>query len=139
MARQLQPCGTQAAYQRHKRRNEEPCAACEEAARNDRRARYLAEIERAGDRDPCIECGGERGPGSAHGWCCACYHRWLRAARPEDGPPPRPSARREEYAWLREQGTPIEEAAARAGIAVSTAVIKWEPRRLAGTLTEVTA
>lgn len=30
-ARQLQPCGTMAAYTRHRRHGETPCAACMEA------------------------------------------------------------------------------------------------------------
>jgi len=33
MAREIQPCGTFAAYQRHKRKKEDPCDACAEAAR----------------------------------------------------------------------------------------------------------
>lgn len=33
MSRQLAPCGTNAAYQRHKRHGETPCPACREAAR----------------------------------------------------------------------------------------------------------
>lgn len=33
MAREMQPCGTFAAYQRHKRNKEAPCDACAEAAR----------------------------------------------------------------------------------------------------------
>ncbi len=31
MPRELQPCGTPAAYQRHYKRGEEPCGACREA------------------------------------------------------------------------------------------------------------
>lgn len=31
MAKELQPCGTSAAYRRHKKRNEEPCDLCKEA------------------------------------------------------------------------------------------------------------
>lgn len=33
MPRQLKPCGTEAAYQRHRRRGEEPCEPCKQAAR----------------------------------------------------------------------------------------------------------
>ena len=33
MSRELQPCGTRAAYQRHIRSGEEPCEACREANR----------------------------------------------------------------------------------------------------------
>ena len=43
MARQLQPCGTPAAYQRHIRHSEVPCTACTRAEA-DRSARYRAEI-----------------------------------------------------------------------------------------------
>ena len=37
--RKLQPCGTRAAYTRHKRRSEDPCGPCEEANRADARRR----------------------------------------------------------------------------------------------------
>jgi len=33
MARQLQPCGTPAAYRRHLRHGEQPCDACRDAMR----------------------------------------------------------------------------------------------------------
>lgn len=36
----VQPCGTEAAYQRHYTRGEEPCDACREAARQARRRRH---------------------------------------------------------------------------------------------------
>lgn len=36
--RELQPCGTYAAYQRHLLASEEPCEACKQAAREYRRA-----------------------------------------------------------------------------------------------------
>lgn len=35
----------------------------------------------------CPSCG-ERKPHQCKGWCNACYRRWMRAGRPEDGPPP---------------------------------------------------
>jgi len=63
MARELQPCGTPAAYQRHVRRGEQPCDACREANRTywrqwaDRtgygRARYRA-MRRLADLYPDI-------------------------------------------------------------------------------------
>lgn len=34
MPRELQPCGTPAAYRRHLRHGEDPCAACEQASRD---------------------------------------------------------------------------------------------------------
>lgn len=36
------PCGTEAAYRRHYRRGEKPCAACREANRRASQARYEA-------------------------------------------------------------------------------------------------
>lgn len=39
MARELQPCGTWAAYQRHKRKGEDPCAKCLVAARDQKNQR----------------------------------------------------------------------------------------------------
>ena len=39
MSRELQPCGTRAAYKRHLRRGEEPCRECREAARRADRGR----------------------------------------------------------------------------------------------------
>lgn len=43
MARVLQPCGTPAAYQRHRRHYEMPCQACTDAER-ERSAAYRAEV-----------------------------------------------------------------------------------------------
>lgn len=40
--RELQPCGTMAAYKRHRKRDETPCDACAEANRQDYRSRYNA-------------------------------------------------------------------------------------------------
>lgn len=40
--RSLQPCGTMAAYKRHRNRGETPCPACAEANRVDYRRRYAA-------------------------------------------------------------------------------------------------
>ena len=42
MARNLQPCGTWAAYKRHLRKDEEPCDDCREAARVQQRERSAA-------------------------------------------------------------------------------------------------
>lgn len=51
MARELRPCGTEAAYQRHLRHGEEPCEACDRAhaayvraAYHDNPARRAAKI-----------------------------------------------------------------------------------------------
>lgn len=42
MARNLQPCGTWAAYKRHLRKGEDPCDDCREAARVQQRERSAA-------------------------------------------------------------------------------------------------
>lgn len=47
MGRALQPCGTWAAYKRHKRRGEEPCEACRQAAREQRRGQRDSDREKA--------------------------------------------------------------------------------------------
>lgn len=39
MARELAPCGTPAAYRRHKRKGEDVCGPCAEANRSDKNAR----------------------------------------------------------------------------------------------------
>lgn len=40
----------------------------------------------------CPSCGQDK-PHQCKGWCNACYRRWLRAGRPDDGPPqPMPRA-----------------------------------------------
>lgn len=41
-----QPCGTVAAFRRHKRAGEEPCAACKAAERDRQRALYAARRNR---------------------------------------------------------------------------------------------
>ncbi len=42
MARELEPCGTTAAYRRHLRRKQTPCKACQQAARDEKRAQRAA-------------------------------------------------------------------------------------------------
>ncbi len=42
MARKLKPCGTTAAYRRHKRHSEEPCADCKRAMSDETRAKKAA-------------------------------------------------------------------------------------------------
>lgn len=49
MPRDLKPCGTRAAYQRHKRRGEEPCEACAEALR----AHYRVDVPKPRTVKPC--------------------------------------------------------------------------------------
>ncbi|GAA1714554.1 hypothetical protein [Brachybacterium phenoliresistens] len=44
MARELKPCGTTAAYKRHRRRDEEACDACKRAVRDEKRARRAATL-----------------------------------------------------------------------------------------------
>jgi DNA-directed RNA polymerase specialized sigma24 family protein len=82
---------------------------------------------------------------SRHGYCETCYSRWRRAGYPPDGPrqdpvdPARSAAahlglsivaanarrraaeRREEFAFLVDQGLRVNEAAAAVGITVGTA------------------
>lgn len=80
-------------------------------------------------RPPCASCGATAGPKRVNGWCNACYGRWLRAGRPEEGPPPPrtrghdadAAGRREDYAWLRGAGLTREEAADRVGVHRRTA------------------
>lgn len=132
------PCGTPRAYSRHVRYGEpidEACRAAHRAYDAGYRERRRAQ---GGEAEPCGACGGPRDPiGGGYGWCAACLRAWQRAGRPAEGPPPRPAARRAEYAWLREQGVRIEEAAAAVGIALRTAAESWEPRRLI-TVKEIT-
>lgn len=56
MAREVQPCGTEAAYRRHLRHNEEPCGECMAAHRalkaESTRARRAAAAEAAQDARP---------------------------------------------------------------------------------------
>lgn len=89
MARQVQPCGTPAAYWRHLRHNEEPCIRCRTAHARYRTARSRARRARA----PLGECGGcgRRRPLFEHGWCASCITRWHRDGKPAGGPPPLPT------------------------------------------------
>lgn len=48
MARELQPCGTFAAYQRHKRKGEEPCEECAASARDQKNSRTGEKRSRSG-------------------------------------------------------------------------------------------
>jgi len=75
-------------------------------------------------RPKCGACG--LNPAYSCGWCTACYHRWYRAGRPKNGPPPPrggpqwSTSLREECDWLVKGGTSIEETAARVGVTVAT-------------------
>jgi hypothetical protein len=85
----LKPCGTPAAYWRHKRRREPVDDACKAAharycTARSRRRRALAPL---GD---CGGCGRER-PLFEHDWCASCVTRWHRDGKPEAGPPPLPT------------------------------------------------
>lgn len=42
MARELKPCGTTAAYRRHLRNGQKPCAECQQAARDEKRKERAA-------------------------------------------------------------------------------------------------
>lgn len=52
MIRQLQPCGTQAAWQRHRKHGEKPCEACREA-HNQYQRDYHAGLIPARTLKPC--------------------------------------------------------------------------------------
>lgn len=129
----LKPCGTRAAYQRHKRNREpldEACAAANRA--------YEAEWKRrARARYPvgtCAACKRDR-PIEHNGWCESCTSAWRKAGRPEDGPPPLKfrlsapratgEALREDFVFLLESGESAEAAAGRVGIAAATGR-RWE-------------
>lgn len=89
MSRELKPCGTVSAYQRHLRHGETPCDACREASRDSRREYNL---KRYGVRErPRAECGTNSGY-TAHRWreeqpCADCraaraaYEREARVVR----------------------------------------------------------
>lgn len=85
----------------------------------------------------CKHCGDTKRHG-AYGWCHACYTRWDRAGRPEDGPPQKTSplavlelawqahserrkGRLEDYQDLRSWGLTVERAARRLGLSERTA------------------
>ena len=129
MTHQLKPCGTEAAWQRHNYRGEPIDEACEQAHRTFKRDWERTARARSIELPPCTECRGPRKPRQgAHGWCSACYNRWLDAGRPVDGPPPVGAAvvaRREDYRWLRSTGETVLGAAQRVGVAEKTAR-KWE-------------
>lgn len=132
-ARRLRPCGTEAAYSRHRYRGEPVDDACEQAHLAYQRDWAAAARARSIDRPPCTGCGGSRKKRQgARGWCQACYCRWIKAGRPAGGPPPREKRRRSvwterraDYRWLRDGGEPIDAAAKRVGITEKTAR-RWE-------------
>ncbi|MBA9003759.1 hypothetical protein [Thermomonospora cellulosilytica] len=96
-------------------------------------------------RRPTITCRccGKTGQHGAHGWIRSCYERWLKAGRPQEGPPPpmpleeirarsvqarRPcgpkAARMDDFVTVRltrrrENGEPISIAEAAAAVGVS--------------------
>ena len=131
--RPLKPCGTRAAYQRHKESGEPVDEACRAANRT-----YQAKWKRrARTRYPvgtCAACKRER-PIEHNGWCESCTSAWRKAGRPAAGPPPlkfRLSATRasgealqEDFVFLLESGESAETAAGRVSIAVATA-LRWE-------------
>lgn len=131
------PCGTDAAYQRHYRqglRGDQIDPACRAAHSARGAAGHRKARARHQDLPPCTACEGPRKPREgAHGWCTACLLRWVRAERPDDGPPP-PRERlwrhREEFVFLREQGESVETVAARLQLSLRT-VKEWEKRRKA--------
>jgi hypothetical protein len=123
MPRDLQPCGTPAAYMRHLRRGEDPCGPCRKAnAARTRAIRHSDEAVR-----PCACCG-LPGVIVGHGWRMSCHQRWIRAGKPESGPPPSRLWVRDEYEWLRGGGVSPEQAAERVGTTRQQAY-RWERRR----------
>jgi hypothetical protein len=54
-------------------------------------------------------CCGRQGKLAHHGWAVTCYHRWLKAGRPADGPPPPLSPRQcQRMGALARAGTHLE-------------------------------
>lgn len=84
-----------------------------------------------GREQPTCSTNGCPKPTARRGWCWGCYRRWLNADRPDSGPPApytrrKPhapaTARRENYAWLRdEQHLAPTQAAARLSVSLRTA------------------
>jgi hypothetical protein len=84
---------------------------------------------------PCANCAAALPRHPSRGLCQACYGRWRRAGFPATGVPDlqdgtrrarqigkqRLQARMEDYFFLRDLNTPIEEAARRVGIRAKTA------------------
>lgn len=144
--RVLQPCGTPAAYQRHYRaglRGDQIDPECRSAYNAKVMASHRKVRAEGRDLPPCSCCGSPRVPcRGAHGWCAWCLKRWVRAGRPEDGPPPSKRAeaamQRSEFAFLRAGGETVEDAARRVGIASATGR-KWESLRKRGALVRESA
>jgi len=67
-------------------------------------------------------CCGNKGQLRSRGWIRACYDRWMRAGKPEEGPPaPGYLVNREEYAWFRYTlNVSVKRAAELAGISERT-------------------
>jgi len=86
MSRPLMPCGTPAAWKRHKRRREPIDDACRNALRADSRDRARRHRAQA-PTGTCKSCRRDR-PIERHGWCNSCLTRWYGAGRPDGGPPP---------------------------------------------------
>ena len=68
MSRELQPCGTRAAYQRHMRRGEQPCKACREA----NRTRALEEWRKRNAQSCGTNAGYQRHVKAGERPCAAC-------------------------------------------------------------------
>lgn len=82
----LQPCGTYAAYRRHKRRGEPVDEACE-AGRRRYATRWARQARAQYPMGTCAACERWR-PIQRYGWCESCVTRWQSAGRPDSGPPP---------------------------------------------------
>jgi hypothetical protein len=104
-------CGDEKGYRRHLRLGERACEACRsghaayERTRTEakRRARPPQAPRVIGG--PCANCSAAT-KHLRRGWCFACYQRWLKAGRPESGPPP---LRSEDLAKWREASVAADE------------------------------
>lgn len=71
----------------------------------------------------------------AHGWRWACYTRWIRAGRPDSGPPPARLTKAErlaEYTHLVESGEEPTAAGRRVGLKHKRTIRHYESLRKAG-------
>lgn len=83
--------------------------------------------------DECACCG-QPGRIIARGWRWACYSRWIRNGRPDNGPPPArltKAERLDEYAWLRATGEHPTEAGRRVGLNHERTIRHYESLRKA--------
>lgn len=112
----LKPCGTEAAYARHRYYREKPCEACTAAHNDTSRTQYHRTKIWVGPRT------------KATGWTITPA-RLEAAAKARAVHEELAARRREDYSWLRDQGEDKQESARRVGIAEATASRWYEPRQ----------